>query len=112
MACFLVPSTHIKLRSIMKINLQSLKFTAREELKNFVEDKVSKLSRYDDKIISAEVTLTLEEGKNPDNKICEIRLIVPGNDDFVKKNAVTFEEAIMSAVLTLQTILQRKKEKA
>jgi hypothetical protein len=37
---------------------------------------------------------------------------VPGNDDFVKKNAVTFEEAIMSAVLTLQTILQRKKEKA
>jgi ribosomal subunit interface protein len=96
----------------MKINLQSLKFTAREELKNFVEDKVSKLSRYDDKIISAEVTLTLEEGKNPDNKICEIRLVVPGNDDFVKKNGTTFEEAIMSAVLTLQTILQRKKEKA
>ncbi len=96
----------------MKINLQSLKFRAREELKNFVEGKVSKLSRYDDKIISAEVTLTLEEGKNPDNKICEIRLVVPGNDDFVKKNGTTFEEAIMSAVLTLQTILQRKKEKA
>ncbi len=95
----------------MKINLQSLKFTAKEELKNFVEDKVSKLSRYDDKIISAEVTLTLEEGKIPENKVCEIRLIVPGNDDFVKKSAATFEEAVLNAVVTLQTILQRKKEK-
>lgn len=95
----------------MKINLQSLKFTAKDELKNFVEDKVSKLSRYDDKIISAEVTLTLEEGKIPENKVCEIRLIVPGNDDFVKKSAATFEEAILNAVVTLQTILQRKKEK-
>lgn len=95
----------------MKINLQSLKFTAKNELKNFVEDKVSKLSRYDDKIISAEVTLTLEEGKIPENKVCEIRLIVPGNDDFVKKSAATFEEAILNAVVTLQTILQRKKEK-
>ena len=95
----------------MKINLQSLKFTAKNELKNFVEDKVSKLSRYDDKIISAEVTLTLEEGKIPENKVCEIRLIVPGNDDFVKKSAATFEEAVLNAVVTLQTILQRKKEK-
>jgi ribosomal subunit interface protein len=95
----------------MKINLQSLKFTAKEELKNFVEDKVSKLSRYDDKIISAEVTLTLEEGKIPENKVCEIRLIVPGNDDFVKKSAATFEEAVLNAVVTLQTVLQRKKEK-
>ena len=95
----------------MKINLQSLKFTAKNELKNFVEDKVSKLSRYDDKIISAEVTLTLEEGKIPENKVCEIRLIVPGNDDFVKKSAATFEEAVLNAVVTLQTVLQRKKEK-
>ncbi|MEO5650185.1 MAG: HPF/RaiA family ribosome-associated protein [Ginsengibacter sp.] len=95
----------------MKINLQSLKFTAKEELKNFVEDKVSKLSRYDDKIISAEVTLLLGEERNPDNKICEIRLVVPGNDDFVKKSAATFEDAIVGAVLTLQTVLQRKKER-
>ena len=96
----------------MKINLKSLKFTVKNKLKDFVEEKVSKLSRYDDKIISAEVTLVLEDSKNPDNKVCEIRLIVPGNDDFVKKNAVTFEEAILSSVLSLQNVLQRKKERA
>ncbi|MEO6949885.1 MAG: HPF/RaiA family ribosome-associated protein [Ginsengibacter sp.] len=96
----------------MKINLQSLKFTAKQELKDFVEDKVSKLSRFDDKIISAEVTLVLEEVKSPENKTCDIRLIVPGNDDFVKKSGATFEEAVLSCVDTLRTILERKKEKS
>ncbi|MEO6135819.1 MAG: HPF/RaiA family ribosome-associated protein [Ginsengibacter sp.] len=96
----------------MKINLKSLKFTAKEELKEFVQEKVSKLSRFNDKIISAEVTLFLEDTKLPDNKVCEIKLVVPGNDDFVKKTAVSFEEAILSSVETMQTILQRKKERA
>ena len=96
----------------MKINLKSLKFTAKDELKEFVQEKVSKLSRFNDKIISAEVTLFLEDTKLPDNKVCEIKLIVPGNDDFVKKNAVSFEEAVLNSVETMQTILQRKKERA
>ncbi len=96
----------------MKINLKSLKFTAKKELKDFVEEKVSKLSRFDDKIISADVTLLLDTAAIPENKICEIRLVVPGNDDFVKKNAETFEAAVLDSVDTLQKVLQRKKTKA
>ncbi|MEO7043838.1 MAG: ribosome-associated translation inhibitor RaiA [Ferruginibacter sp.] len=95
----------------MKINLQSLHFKASDNLKEFVEDKVSKLSHFDDKIISADVTLFSDDGKNIDNKVCEIRLVVPGYDDFVKKNAESFEEAIADAVETLQKILRRKKDK-
>jgi len=95
----------------MKINLQSLHFKASDNLKEFVEDKVGKLSRFDDKIISADVTLFSDDGKNIDNKVCEIRLVVPGYDDFVKKNAESFEEAIADAVETLQKILRRKKDK-
>lgn len=96
----------------MKINLQTLKFKAKDELNNFVTEKVSKLERFDDKIISADVTLSVEGSNVPENKVCEIRLIVPGYDDFVKKNAATFEEAIGNAVDTLQSILRRKKAKA
>jgi len=96
----------------MKINIQSLKFTAKEELKDFVNEKVGKLSRFDDKIISADVTLQVDKSNKIENKVCDIRLIVPGYDDFVKKNAATFEEAILNAVDTLQTILQRKKAQA
>ncbi|MEO9022575.1 MAG: HPF/RaiA family ribosome-associated protein [Ginsengibacter sp.] len=96
----------------MKINLKTLKFRAKKELKDFVNDKVSKLSRYDDKIISAEVTLQIDTAGVPENKICEIRLVVPGNDDFVSKNADTFEAAILDSVVTLQKVLQRKKKQS
>jgi ribosomal subunit interface protein len=93
----------------MKINLKSLKFRSGKQLKEFVNEKVSKLARFDDKIISADVTLTMDSANVPENKICEIKLVVPGNDDFVRKSAITFEEAIQDAVVTLQNILQRKK---
>ncbi|MDQ2863310.1 MAG: HPF/RaiA family ribosome-associated protein [Bacteroidota bacterium] len=95
----------------MKINLQSLHFKASDNIKEFVEDKVGKLSHFDDKILSADVTLFSDDGKSIDNKVCEIRLVVPGYDDFVKRNAGSFEEAIADAVETLQKILRRKKDK-
>ncbi|HET7118344.1 MAG TPA: HPF/RaiA family ribosome-associated protein [Hanamia sp.] len=96
----------------MKINIKALKFRAKKELKDYVIEKVSKLSRFDERIISADVTLTLDGANIPENKICDIRLVVPGNDEFVKKNAVTFEEAILSSVDVLQKVLQRKKVQA
>lgn len=95
----------------MQINLQTLKFDAQQQLKDYVNEKVGKLSKYDDKIIRAEVTLS-KNGDIVENKVCEIRLVVPGNDDFAKRNATTFEEAIYSCVEILQKILRRKKEKA
>lgn len=95
----------------MQINLQTLKFTAKQELKDFVNEKVSKLSLFDEKIIRADVTLSLNND-SVENKVCGIRLIVPGNDDFVTKNASTFEEAVHTCVDVLQKILNRKKVKA
>ncbi|MBN9350462.1 MAG: ribosome-associated translation inhibitor RaiA [Chitinophagaceae bacterium] len=95
----------------MKINLQCLKFTAKDRLRDFVNEKVSKLEKFDDRILSAEVTLSVQDGKHVDNKACDIRLVVPGNDLIVKRSAVTFQEAILIAVETLQETLKRKKDK-
>ena len=95
----------------MQINLQTLKFTKRTAQQDFNTDPVAKLSQYDDTIIRADVTLSLNADV-VENKVCEIRLVVPGNDDFVKKNATTFEEAIHSCVDILQKVLRRKKEQA
>lgn len=92
----------------MKINLQTLHFKASDNLKNFVEEKVSKLGRFDSSIISAEVTLT-EDGSALVNKTCDIRLVIPGHDNMVKKSASTYEEAVLDAVNTLQGILSAKK---
>lgn len=95
----------------MKINLQSVHFKASEQLKEFVDEKVSKLFHFDEKILSADVTLVANDIKIQHNKMCEIRLVVPGYDDFVKKEAASFEEAISDAVETLQKVLRRKKDK-
>ncbi|HRN72085.1 MAG TPA: ribosome-associated translation inhibitor RaiA [Ginsengibacter sp.] len=96
----------------MKVNLKCLRFSPKEHLKEFVTEKVSKLERFDDKIISAEVTLSIQDGKHVDNKACDIRLVVPGNDLIVKKAATSFEAAILDNVETLQNLLNRKREKA
>ncbi len=94
----------------MQINLQTLKFNAKQELKDYVNEKVGKLSIFDDKIIRADVTLSLNNDP-VENKACDIKLIVPGYDDYVTKTATTFEEAIHTCVDVLQKILRRKKEK-
>jgi ribosomal subunit interface protein len=95
----------------MKINLQSLHFKASDQLKEFVDEKVGKLFRLNENILSAEVTLFADDIKIKSNKVCEIRLVVPGYDDFVKRNAGSFEEAVLNAVEALQKILKRKKDK-
>lgn len=94
----------------MKINVKSIKFTAKDHLKEYVHEKVSKLLRFDDKIISAEVSLQMEDGVI-NNKSCIIRLVVPGNDLIAKKAGDSFEEAVLGTVDTMQNILQRRKEK-
>ena len=95
----------------MKINLQSLHFKASDQLKEFVEEKVGKLSHLNEEILSAEVTLIADDIKIKSNKVCEIRLVVPGYDEFVKKEATSFEEAVLDAVETLQKVVRHKKDK-
>ena len=95
----------------MKINFQSLHFKASPHLKKFVEEKVSKLAIINDKIISADVTLFSEVGDKAESAYCEIRLVIPSHDDFVKKNGESFEAAVADAVDALQKVLRRKKDK-
>jgi putative sigma-54 modulation protein len=94
----------------MKIIIQSLHFTAKPKLNQFVNDKVGKLAHLADKAESADVCLSLEKSDTGDNKVCEIKLKVPGNDLFAKKKAETFEEAIMDTVGALQEQIRKDKK--
>lgn len=97
----------------MDIRLQTLHFEARESLKAFVDEKVGKLFEHSKQIVHAEVTL-YEDGNSsskPKNQVCEIRLSVPGDDHFVKKDTQAFEQSILECVDTLQKVLRRQKEK-
>jgi putative sigma-54 modulation protein len=95
----------------MEITIQSLHFTANDDLNNFVIDKVNKLAHHFDKIISADVTLKLDKSKTADNKVCEIKLAVPGEDLFAKNQFESFEEATSATVDALENQITKMKAK-
>ncbi|MPM20617.1 hypothetical protein SDC9_67048 [bioreactor metagenome] len=95
----------------MKISISSVKFKADKKLEDFIHEKITKLAVNYDNLISGEVTLRLDNSADQQNKIAEIRLNIPGNDLFAKKQCKTFEEATDSALDALKKQLVKHKEK-
>ena len=95
----------------MKIDIQSPRFTVNPKLKSFINEKVEKLSRYYSEIITCEVSLRLDNSGTKENKMCEIRLAIPGNDLMSSTQCKTFEEAVASAVEIIKGQIKRKKTK-
>ncbi len=95
----------------MNIIIKSVDFKAGNALEAFVKSKVSKLFRQCGNIIRANVILRKGESKNPENKLCEIRLVVPGYDLFVKKRTGEYQKSVAQSVHVLQEILRRNKTK-
>ena len=95
----------------MDIKVNAVQFTADKKLVDHINKKVSKLDKFFDRIIVAEVFLRLENVHEDDNKIAEVKLLIPGDELFVKKQSKTFEEAVNKAVDTLQLQLTKYKEK-
>ena len=75
----------------MKVNINSVHFKTDKKLDSFITEKVEKLSDLYDGIIGSEVTLRVNNNEDHENKIAEIRLFVPGNDLFAKKQCKSFE---------------------
>ncbi|MGC8866557.1 MAG: ribosome hibernation-promoting factor, HPF/YfiA family [Bacteroidales bacterium] len=95
----------------MNVKINSVHFKADRKLEAFIQEKVGKLSQYFDGIVSGDVILKLENTDAPDNKIAEIKLSIPGNDLYAKKQSKTFEEATDQAVDALKVQLKKYKEK-
>lgn len=96
----------------MKVKIQSIHFDADRKLLNFIDEKMAKLTQVHDGVLGGEVFLRLDKAADSENKITEIRLNVPGNSIFARKQCKTFEEATDTAIDALRTQLTRHKEKA
>lgn len=95
----------------MKVDINSVHFRSDSKLESFITEKVNKLEQYFDGILGSEVFLKLENTNDKENKISEVKLKVPGDDLFAKKQASTFEEATDQAVSALRKQLIKYKEK-
>jgi len=95
----------------MQIDIRSIHFKADRKLEDFIKEKIEKLSQFYDGVIGTEVSLKLLNSENADNKITEIRLNVPGNDLYAKKQSKSFEESTDNAVEALRRQLIRHKQK-
>lgn len=95
----------------MKVNVHAVNFTIDRKLVDFVQERLEKLSKYYDKVVSTDVFLKVEKTSEKENKIAEIKMHVPGDDFMVKKQCKTFEEAIEQASESLERLLIKRKEK-
>jgi len=95
----------------MNIKINSVHFKSDKKLEDFIKDKLQKMPTLFDGVIGSEVILKLENTETRDNKIVEIRLLIPGYDLFAKKQSKTFEESTDQAIEALKKQLVKHKEK-
>jgi len=95
----------------MEIAIQSIHFESSKKLEVFIQKKVSRLSRFNDDVHSADVTLKVVKPETNDNKDASIRLHLSRTDLFAQETADTFEEAIDKCVNKLERQVVKHKEK-
>lgn len=95
----------------MDVKIHSIKFDADQKLIQFIESKTQKLEQVFDNIVEVEVFLRLSKNQNTANKLVEIKISIPGNELFAKKQCKTFEEATDLAVDALRKQIKKYKEK-
>ena len=94
----------------MNISITARKFKARQTLKDFIHDEVSRLKKYNDDILNAEVILSYLNSKDS-IKSAEIILQVPGQTLSANNDSGEFEKSVSASVEKLSRQLRKLKTK-
>ena len=95
----------------MKVNIQAVNFNVDRKLVDFINERLTKLEKFYDKVVSFEVFLKLENSSDRENKTVDLKVLVPGDDVVVKKRCKTFEEAADLCADAVERMLVKRKEK-
>lgn len=96
----------------MNVNIQSVHFNADSKLISYVNQKLEKLSNFNDRIIRVNVFLKLDNVVHAiKDKVAEIRVHVPGHNFFVKSTSKSFEESFDDALDSMIIQIKKNKEK-
>ena len=93
----------------MKIEIKSIAFSSKQELKNFVYEKVNTLVRFYNQVIGSEILLRLDNSHTRENKVCQIRLVIPGYDLWASARSETFEQATLKVIKALKKQIPKLK---
>jgi putative sigma-54 modulation protein len=95
----------------MKVNVHAVNFTVDRKLVDFIQERMDKLDKFYDRVVTADVYLKVDNTSEKENKIVEVKLLVPGDDFLVEKKCKSFEEATDQAGEALERLLLKRKEK-
>ncbi|MDI9257489.1 MULTISPECIES: ribosome hibernation-promoting factor, HPF/YfiA family [Flavobacterium] len=95
----------------MKVNVHAVNFTVDRKLVDFINERLNKLEKFYDRVVSSDVFLKVDNTSEKENKIVEVKIHVPGDDFMVKKQCKTFEEAVELSSESLERLLVKRKEK-
>ena len=93
----------------MKMIILTPGFKASRSLTNFVGDNVGKLALLSDRILEGLINLKLDKSVKKENKICDIKLVMPGSDLFASRYSHTFEDAVLQTIEAIKHQLERWK---
>ncbi len=95
----------------MKVNVHAVNFNVDGKLVDFIQEKMDKLEKFYDRVVSSDVFLKVEQTSEKENKITEMKINVPGDEFIVKKQCKTFEEGVELCAESMQRVLLKRKEK-
>lgn len=95
----------------MKVNVHAVNFNVDGKLVGFIQDRMDKLEKFYDKVVTSDVFLKVEQTSEKENKTTEIKISVPGDEFIVKKQCKTFEEGVELCAEAMQRLLLKRKEK-
>lgn len=95
----------------MTLNIQSPNITLKQEIIDFLNQKLKMLSRRYNEIIGVDVSFRIEKSSIDENKLCEIRLIISGYDLFACAQCKSFKESITKTSEALERQIEKRKRK-
>ncbi|GDX48647.1 MAG: ribosome hibernation-promoting factor, HPF/YfiA family [Bacteroidota bacterium] len=96
----------------MEVKIHAIHFHADQKLVSFIQEKLSKIEHFFDKITGTEVYLKLENNSSSvKDKVAEIKVMLPGKVLYSEERSKAFEESFDSAFNSILKQVKKHKEK-
>ncbi len=94
----------------MTVNIQYVRMATSETMNEYVIERLNKLGKKYDWIISAQVHFEVEHNDKDKGKICKMELSLPGPRIFASSNEANYEDAVKNTISDLERQLKKRKE--